>query len=142
MVVVLPVSAFVAFQTERLEATSTQRLGYGCRVLRIGDGIAGAVAQKNGDLLEAASGLVKFQAERGEIFIATAHEDADDLVVQLDQRSGDKGRAFCATGKTAARHGPLPRLRPRPVELLEHAEEHGPAELDRVVLRGDCHVFL
>ena len=121
MVVVLPVSALIAFQTERLEATSTQRLGYSSRVLRIGDGIAGAVAQKDRDSLEAISRLVEFQAERGEIFVATAHEDTDDLVVKLDQRSGDKSRAFCATGETAARHRPLLRLRPRPVEFLEHA---------------------
>src|SRR5216683_1298446 len=97
--------AVEGFQTNSFEAGVLQGLLDGRRLLRTGNRVTVAAAQKNGDLLKSFAGLVKLESNGGPILVAPAHKDADHTIVLPHHGRGDSSRAFGAPGKTGASHG-------------------------------------
>src|SRR5258708_34291767 len=105
--------AVVSFETNSFEAGVPQGLLDGRRLLRTGNRVTAAAAQKNGDALKSFAGLEKLESNGGPILVAPAHKDADDTIVLPHHGRGDIGRAFIAPGKTGPSRWPRLVLRPR-----------------------------
>src|SRR3989442_7085634 len=123
--------AVVSFQPNSSEAGGPQGLSDGRRLLRTGNRVTAAAAQKNGDMLKSFTGLEKLESNGGPILVAPAHKDADHTIVLPHHGRGDGGRAFSDPGKTGASHGPRFGLRPGSRERVHDTAEHGPAPVNR-----------
>src|SRR5437867_12666754 len=102
MVVVLTVAPGVALQSNRLKPASAHRLGHGGGLLGAGDGVTRAVAEEERHLLEVLAGLEELQAKGGAVFVAAAHEHANDAPTLVRHRGRHGGRALGSAGEARA----------------------------------------
>ena len=76
MLVIEPMTAGVGLEPDILESRGVHGRGHGGGLLGVGNGIAGAIAEKEGHRLEPVAGLEQLDAQRGAVLVAAAHENS------------------------------------------------------------------
>src|SRR6185436_6761641 len=138
VVLVQAMLAWVAFEANVLKSRARHGIPYATARFEVCDGINVTVTEKHRDFFEAGAGLEESHSESRTIFVAPAHENADDAPAVFGHGGSDSGGTFGAAGEPRASDFPAPGLWPGARKFLEDAGEHCPTPLDGVVFGGDA----